>query len=332
MPDSSRLLAAISAVQLACRATAAVQRAMRIDGPAAMMKADQSPVTIADFAAQVLVIRSLSAAFPGEPIVAEEDADGLRAEGREELRERVRSAVSDALGQQVSAGEVLDWLDRGRARGGTGIFWALDPVDGTRGFLRGGQYAVALALVEDGQPTVGVLGCPNYREENAPRPGLLFAARRGHGAFEIPLDAAAPTAPPGPRVPLPRARAGALRFCESAEAGHSDHERARAVAAALGIATPPLRIDSQAKYGALARGDASIYMRLPTRADYREKIWDHAAGALLVECAGGTVTDANGEALDYGQGVRFERNSGILASLGTDHGELVRAVRAAGAG
>ena len=79
------------------------------------------------------------------------------------------------------------------------------------------------------------------------------------------------------------------RFCESVESGHSAQGDAAAVAARLGITTPPLRMDSQAKYAVVARGEADIYLRLPTRADYREKIWDHAAGALIVTEAGGIV-------------------------------------------
>jgi Inositol monophosphatase family len=49
----------------------------------------------------------------------------------------------------------------------------------------------------------------------------------------------------------------------------------------LGVKAPPVRIDSQAKYGALARGDGAIYLRFPHKG-YREKIWDHAAGSIVV--------------------------------------------------
>lgn len=49
----------------------------------------------------------------------------------------------------------------------------------------------------------------------------------------------------------------------------------------LGVQAPPVRIDSQAKYGALARGDGAIYLRFPHKG-YREKIWDHAAGSIVV--------------------------------------------------
>ena len=94
-------------------------------------------------------------------------------------------------------------------------------------------------------------------------------------------------------------------------------------------ASPPYRIDSQCKYAAVARGDASIYLRLPTSAEYREKIWDHAAGAIVVEEAGGTVTDVHGNALDFSCGRKLENNQGIISTNGRFHAEVVDAVKGA---
>lgn len=69
----------------------------------------------------------------------------------------------DAPKSALSASEVLKIISRCNSVGGPkGRFWTLDPVDGTLGFVRGDQYAIALALIEDGQVMLGVLGCPNY--------------------------------------------------------------------------------------------------------------------------------------------------------------------------
>ena len=95
------------------------------------------------------------------------------------------------------------------------------------------------------------------------------------------------------------------RFCESVESGHSNQDHSAQIADRLGITAEPYRIDSQCKYAAVARGDASIYLRLPTRADYVEKIWDHAAGKFVVEQAGGVVTDVTGAPLDFSHGARL---------------------------
>jgi 3'(2'), 5'-bisphosphate nucleotidase len=116
------------------------------------------------------------------------------------------------------------------------------------------------------------------------------------------------------------------RLCESVESGHSNHDESALVAERLGIMAAPYRIDSQCKYAAVARGDASIYLRLPTRADYQEKIWDHAAGKFAVEQAGGRVTDVDGRPLDFSVGARLSNNRGVVATDGRFHDEVLEAV------
>ncbi|KAG1249816.1 hypothetical protein G6F68_013128 [Rhizopus microsporus] len=99
-------------------------------------------------------------------------------------------------------------------------------------------------------------------------------------------------------------------FCESVEAGHSSHGDAEEIAKLLGITRTPVRMDSQAKYCSISRGDADIYLRLPTSKSYVEKIWDHASGNVLVTEAGGKVTDIYGQPLDFSIGRTLEKNKG----------------------
>jgi 3'(2'), 5'-bisphosphate nucleotidase len=73
-------------------------------------------------------------------------------------------------------------------------------------------------------------------------------------------------------------------------------------------------MDSQCKYAIVARGEAGMYIRIPKNAEYEEKIWDHASGALIVAEAGGKVTDINGKDLDFGKGRTLKFNSGILCT------------------
>ena len=72
---------------------------------------------------------------------------------------------------------------------------------------------------------------------------------------------------------------------------------------------------------------ADVYLRLPTRADYREKIWDHAAGALIVTEAGGRVTDVDGRPLDFTRGSSLLDNRGVLATNGLLHDRVLKAIR-----
>jgi 3'(2'), 5'-bisphosphate nucleotidase len=102
----------------------------------------------------------------------------------------------------------------------------------------------------------------------------------------------------------------------------------QAIAQAAGISRPSLRMDSQAKYGAVARGDAALYLRLPSpkSPDYREKIWDHAAGALIIEEAGGRVTDMHGRPLDFASDYKMNHNRGVVASNGLIHEAVLEAL------
>ena len=212
-------------------------------------------------------------------------------------------------------------------------WWTLDPVDGTKGFLRNEQYAVALALVEDGEVVLAAMGCPNlpYRGEpgdpSAAGPiGVLFVAERGAGARMMPLFEAAPDDAGEPIRAAAPATTSEARYAESVEAAHSDQSEAARIGGALGISAEPLRLDSQTKYAMVARGDASIYLRVP-RGDYRENIWDHAAGLLIVEEAGGRVSDVEGKPLDLTTGQRMTRNRGAVATAASIHDEVVSAVR-----
>jgi 3'(2'), 5'-bisphosphate nucleotidase len=260
--------------------------------------------------------------------VGEEHSAELRVEGAEGLRAAVVRHVASVVPEAASADAVLGWIDHGgwTPDGTRSTFWTLDPIDGTKGFLRGEQYAIALALIVDGKITLGVLGCPNLSTEASGGPGgLLMAARRGHGCRMLDMDERASA---GRLVKVsPVSVVSQARFCESVESGHSDQEASARIAATLGITAEPYRIDSQCKYAAVARGDASIYLRLPTRPDYRETIWDHAAGVVVVEEAGGTVTDVFGRPLDFTRGRRLEANQGIIATNGRFHERVVAAVR-----
>ena len=289
-----------------------------------LTKKDKSPVTVADFASQAVVCAALTQAFASDPIVGEEAAKDLTSDDQRTLREAVIAAARTALPGGTSDDEVMSYIDRGCAEGSTRRYWTLDPIDGTKGFLRGGQYAVALALIVDHEVVLGVLGCPNV--ETSGQRGTIFHAVHGRGACMISAATVAKY------IQVSRdANPASARLCESVESSHSDQSLSQKIATSLGIESQPLRMDSQVKYGILARGEASIYLRLPVRADYREKVWDHAAGMIIVEEAGGTVTDITGKPLDFSHGRTLSANRGIVASSGLIHDAVLRAVSDAGA-
>lgn len=317
--------AAVQAVRAAARLTTAVQGEL---AGRALDKQDRSPVTIADFGSQALVCRALQQSFADDPVVGEEDTAQIAVDEHAGFRRDLTARVATALGQAVDEAQVLSWIDRGRSDPGP-RFWTIDPVDGTKGFVRGAHYAIALALIEDGQPVVAALACPHL-ELTPDTSGLLLVAVTGAGTELLPLVASASVASEPGRVSTHQDAAD-VRLVESVESGHSDHSWSASVSDALGIVCEPVRLDSQAKYGVVARGQADLYLRLPTRPGYQEKIWDHAAGALVVTEAGGRVTDLQGRALDFGCGRTLANNRGVVASNGLLHDRILAVVDRVGA-
>ena len=289
--------------------------------------------------------------------MGEEEARSLRQD--QNLAEQIWALVQetrleeDAEAEEELGGPVPDLdamltaIDAGNSAGGArGRVWALDPIDGTKGFLRGGQYAVCLALIEDGDVKVGVLGCPNLPVDDSARMtadhgstdnddddddddderGVIFSAIKGAGATSRPLGRG--MLRPSQAIHVrPLTDLTQASFCESVEAAHSSHGDQARIAAALGITRASVRMDSQAKYGSVARGAGDIYLRLPASATYVEKIWDHAAGDLIVREAGGKVTDARGARLDFGRGRTLAGNRGVVASPKGVHALVLEAVR-----
>ena len=287
-----------------------------------LAKGDRSPVTVADYGAQAVVSKLLADAFPDTPMVGEEDADALRAPDNAALKAKVLAGV-ETVTPGLSEDAVLAAIDRGTYAGGaTGRFWCLDPIDGTKGFLRLDQYAVALGLIQDGEVIAGVLGCPNLPHPSGSR-GCVFIAVKGEGCFVRTLDD-----PTEVRVHVSGVTdVTKARFCESVEKAHTSQSDSATIAERLGITEAPFRIDSQCKYAAVARADASIYLRMPTRKDYVERIWDHAAGVAVITEAGGTVTDIHGNALDFSQGRGLEKNKGVVVTNGALHAPVLAAVQ-----
>lgn len=326
MPWDAEVEVALAAVRQAASVCRAVQRDV---DPLTLEKKDRSPVTVADFASQALVARALLRAFPGDPLVGEEDAAALREAGNQERRAQVHARVAGVV--EASEDEVLRWIDHGLGDASAERRWVLDPVDGTKGFLRGEQYAVALALLVGAEVEVAALACPNLplgSEPGAPV-GTAFLAVRGQGAQVAPLFEEGPSRPI--RVSA-RTEVASFRLCESVESGHSAHDRSAQLMERLGLSAEPVRLDSQTKYGVVARGDAELYLRLPTRKDYVEKIWDHAAGARVVLEAGGTVTDVDGHPLDFRHGRVLAQNRGIVVSHGPYHAKVLEALAELAAG
>lgn len=321
MKFEQELSIALKSVKQACRLCQNVQS--KLVHKDTFEKKDRSPVTIADFGSQAVISYLLEQHFPDLPLIGEEDPTVLKE--NQEMRQNVLQLVQAQV--NISEDDMLSAIGRGTAdKPETAYYWTLDPIDGTKGFLRQDQYAVALALLKDGELQMGVLGCPNLPidfDHPDQGMGVLLYAVKGEGSFALPIEDKR-----GQKIHVDQNTDPIkARFVESVESAHSAHSVHSKISGALNIQGESLRIDSQCKYAAVARGDVSVYLRYPKDNQYREKIWDHAAGAIIVEEAGGRVTDIYGENLDFSLGRRLENNRGVVATNGAFHNQIIETIQ-----
>jgi 3'(2'), 5'-bisphosphate nucleotidase len=321
--NSSEVVIGIQAI---IKASALCQK-IRMDlvGGESILKSDRTPVTIADYGSQAIICKWIRKRFPNDSIVAEEDSKELRRPDRSVILEQVTNYVH-AFIPTSSSEEVRSWIDFS-SNALSDRFWTLDPIDGTKGFLRGDQYAIALALIERGVVTLGILACPNlYKDIHYPfgDKGCLFVALRGKGSFQMDIHGMNQRTISVSKVKNP----SEATITESVEPDHADHLFHQRLAKQLNISKPSLRMDSQAKYGIVARGEITLYLRVPSSVEpmYKENIWDHAAGSIIAEEAGGKVTDVLGRPLDFSFGIKMVKNHGILVSNEILHDVVLKAL------
>lgn len=310
-------------------------------------KSDATPVTVADFAVQALLISVIHAAYPSDQVVGEENASALREDSA--LRQRVWELVattclddqdSEALlarpGSVEDMLEIIDIGSRGTGDAG-GRVWILDPIDGTTTFLRGEQYAISLALVEDGKEIVGVLGCPKLdistgrvSESIVDRQGLgiMLSAVRGQGATMRPIG----TGPLLPAAVIPTLDDGPrdlkdVHIVDSSQSSKWWHEKVREFAQRVGATYPGTDLwSSHMRYVALVVGGGDVQLRIPKQPAASAYVWDHAGMQLIFTEAGGKITDLDGKDIDFSAGRELANNRGIVAAKRGIHSRILQVV------
>ncbi|KAL1975765.1 hypothetical protein VTN31DRAFT_4157 [Thermomyces dupontii] len=209
--------------------------------------------------------------------------------------------------------------------------------------MKGQQYAVSLALLENGEQKLGVLGCPNLRldtptrghvrEDVVDREGLgqMVFAVAGQGAYIRPLG-------PGGLEPASRLsrrddselRPSEIRLVDCQGSNSTDYEKLGRVAARLGAPWPPVMDlwSSQMRYVALAVDhEVNSQVRMVRQQSHRSSIWDHAGGMLIASEVGCKVTDLHGNAVHCGLRRTLAGSCGIVAAPESVHREILRVVR-----
>ncbi|CAH0049511.1 unnamed protein product [Clonostachys solani] len=311
-------------------------------------KGDKSPVTEADFAAQALMISALQDAFPKDSFVGEEDSTVLRA--NEQLLQEVYKHVASApdvanpetgskFAKPSDHEDMLSLIDRGgKGTGGpNGRFWGMDPVDGTKTFLLGHQYAISLALIENGQQVVGVLCCPNLKlrngrvvEESVDKDGLgiMLSAVKGKGV-SVRYLSRSPELPQATRLERLRGPAELkdLHIVDSRSSTALRHDVVEQLAEKFGASYPGTEVwSSHVRYATLILGGGDAQVRVPARPGLPVYIWDHAGTQLIFTEAGGKITDLDGKPMDFSAGRELSNNRGMIIAREAVHADILSGI------
>ncbi|CZR62161.1 related to myo-inositol-1(or 4)-monophosphatase [Phialocephala subalpina] len=343
MDFANELRIATLAVHRASILTNSVQSTIQNKGNSLEKDEFGDPVTIADFASQAVIINAIHHYFPNDTFVGEEDESMLR--DSPEILERVWVLIQDLKedGDEVPRLESKEDVLRviglgGKVETGKGRVWMLDPIDGTKAFLSGTQYAVSLALIVDGEQKVGVLGCPNIkagssevREELIDRDGLgvLLSAVKGQGSFQRSMSLDGLGEPKKMEMLKDVGSVNELRYVNSMASSYISRPVYLAVKKACRLKTDE-EVDlwsMHVKYAALTIGGVDAMVRIPPKKSYHSYVWDHAGGQLIYQEIGGKLTDLDGGKFDFGVGRKLEKNWGLVAAPPSVHGKLLEVVK-----
>jgi 3'(2'), 5'-bisphosphate nucleotidase len=327
-------------------------------------KDEYNPVTVGDFAAQALLTHAIHTVFPDDVFVGEESATELRRNSG--LLHRVWNLLcSGDEGCErfkLSRNEICDLIDlggKGDGRSAGRRLWVFDPIDGTATYMRGGQYAVNLALVEDGVQKLSVIGCPNlpypFPLDEMPVSdlttdegglGCMVHAVKGQGAFVRPISMPLTVVGGGemegveydmlaPATKLSMHAAAHvkiddIRFTDCTTTTSTIIDLHKKVAERLSISQcwpGPDLYSSVMKYALLGLGMANCNIRIFKFRYYKSNIWDHAGGLLLFEEVGGKTTDLDGKELDLSNGRKMSDNYGFVAAPKNLHTEVLKTVQ-----
>ncbi|PON49339.1 Inositol monophosphatase [Parasponia andersonii] len=343
------LEAAVGVVERACRLCLDVKSSLFSSGGRIIEKNDQTPVTVADFGVQALVSLELGNLFPSIPLVAEEDSAFIRSNNLADLVVNAVTGNSSLTDTSCTEADVLHAIDRGGKDAFTfgskpATYWLLDPIDGTRGFLKGSEalYVVGLALVVDGEIVLGVMGCPNWQNDLSNKSGTIMVAHVGCGTWTnhlpVVLDGTA-------NVPSSWTKCFVDQCCVVHEARFCIQDSqswdslplsplfsATTNADSIGdneFLLLPTCCGSLCKYLMVASGRASVFI-LRRKVQTIIKTWDHAVGIICVHEAGGKVSDWKGNQIDLAAdevGRRFIYPSGgVLVTNANLHNQILELI------
>lgn len=297
---------------------------------------------VADISAQIIINHRIKSIFPNVTIIGEEDLTEISDSIHSKIQKILETFNLEIdLSSKESMENILrsKEIDKEAKR-----YWTVDPIDGTKGFIRGDQYAICIALIDRATelPLISALGCPNLNlndiNNNEKEKGILMISVASIGNFTCKIGEDLASLKAVPRVELQTDLSNVI-FAGAFVSSHTNPLEIDGIKEKFHNDIPMIRMDSQAKYGLLGLNRAHVYYRRHAskdssvrqnwQCDYTEAIWDNAPGYLFVKEAGGWVTDFDGNDLKFPPKKHFKVVGGILASMLTWelHQKLIKVVK-----
>ncbi len=279
-------------------------------------KGDSSPIQVANYFVQCLVLHAANQAFPHAPMIAEEDDTYLKAMWDEGLRHSVERYIQRMYPQFVLS-DVCRLVERS-ARVGHPLFQVSDPIGGTESFLRqnGDHWSSQWCLVDGGRIIVAIMACPTIAG------GILLYARERAGCWVMPL-----TGGGWRRIQVSTCRRlSRSRLVMAANDQNPGRNALEAKFRELGNPNKILNSWGGTPYALVATGRVDAFLRLPPTRFPHLQIWDHAPGMLLVTEAGGQVSDVDGISIFGLKPEKWMSIRGVIATNTRLHQQLVRNV------
>ncbi len=265
-------------------------------------KEDDSPVTIADYASQIYIINKISEQFPEDQIIAEEDDNSFFDN---EVKRSINSCYKSLnIGENINIEKAIIAKDNKK----TSRQWTIDPIDGTKGFQKGLSYAIGIGFMINSDPKICAIAVPNYKKYGK----AIFIAEKDNGS-KVAIEA----------LKFKKIKVSNQFQLKQAKLCHSLHYDEPWVMdfASRAEITNFIQIDSMVKFCMVADGTADLYVK-PMNPS-RSFVWDFLPGILLVQEAGGTVTDLRGNSIEFNDDKCILTTPGLIASNSIIHSDII---------
>jgi len=277
----------------------------RAKNSSSFIKKDDSPVTLADFASQIFIISNIKKDFPEDQIIAEEESGVFLDSDAENIIKKCYNSLNITFKENLE--ETLNYRGSSSKRQ-----WTVDPIDGTKGFQKSLAYAIGMGFMVQAEPTICAIGVPNYKNSLL----TIFSAEKNHGAKVSYGDQNFTKINVSNKKEIKN-----FRICHSL---HYNEPWVLNFARSLGV-TNFIPLDSMAKLCMVADGSSELYIK-PMNMQ-RSFTWDFLPGELLVNEAGGMITDIRGNPIQYVNDKCKITAPGLIASNGIRHEELLNALK-----